>query len=460
MGKTFIFAIGGTGANVMRSILMLMASGAFSQKEIIPILIDLDDNNGNKNQTLSLLSLYSRIQYECHGLINNQPGAFNSKLVDINGWEIAECSTLLYHKNYIDILEYNKLIFDGYNYKKLIDSLFGYNEEHYDTIYKFFPKVDAQLARVAFGYSLSGNSVFEKIEMSANPDDMIIIIGSTFGATGKAGICEVLNEFKNRQLLQHLNKFVVLVEPYFEVDKHKYDEPFYYSSTNFIDYYHRIYSNSINQTFQIKTRKLQYYPYHAGGVEQINPAHSATFRAALTVKSIVENEEREIDINFDNSEECSIDVLYRYGFGNIAMNLSNFAVSCYVWQKMNQDFLNRRVYNLLKLYDKLNNNTYAAFDSFVNEYKTWCHEMFTSNICLFDFNATSLNELIIGKKYIPHGLMSLFRGNLLKIYKDEMYRSFREFYTDTHASNYPAEEMFFKIINSASMRVANEIINS
>lgn len=50
--------------------------------------------------------------------------------------------------------------------------------------------------------------------MSANPNDMIIIIGSTFGATGKAGICEVLNEFKNRQLLQHLYKAVVLVEPY------------------------------------------------------------------------------------------------------------------------------------------------------------------------------------------------------------------------------------------------------
>ena len=342
----------------------LILSGAFSQKEIIPILIDLDDNNGNKNQTLSLLSSYSRIQYECHGLANNRFGLFNSKLVDINnGWEIAECSTLLYRKKYIDILEYNELIFDRYKYKKLTDSLFGYNEEHYDAIHSFFPKVDAQLAGVAFDYSLSGNSIFEKIEMSANPNDMIIIIGSTFGATGKAGICEVLNEFKNRQLLQHLNKFVVLVEPYFEVDKHKYDEPFYYSSNNFIDYYHRIYSNSVNQTFQIKTRKLQYYPYHAGGVEQINPAHSATFRAALTVKSIVENEEREIDINFDNSEECSIDVLYRYGFGDIAMNLSNFAVSCYVWQKMNQDFLNRRVYNLLKLYDKLNNNVYETYVS-------------------------------------------------------------------------------------------------
>lgn len=138
MGKIYIFAIGGTGANVMRSILMLMASGAFPQKEIIPILIDLDDNNGNKNQTLSLLSSYSRIQYEC------QSGVFNSKLVDINnGWEIAESSTLLYRKNYIDILEYNKLIFDRYKYKKLIDSLFGYNEEHYDAIHRFFPKVDA-----------------------------------------------------------------------------------------------------------------------------------------------------------------------------------------------------------------------------------------------------------------------------------------------------------------------------
>lgn len=96
MGKIYIFAIGGTGANVMRSILMLMASGAFPQKEIIPILIDLDENKGNKNQTLSLLSSYSQIQNECHGLINNQSGVFNSKLVDINnnGWEIAECSAL------------------------------------------------------------------------------------------------------------------------------------------------------------------------------------------------------------------------------------------------------------------------------------------------------------------------------------------------------------------------------
>ena len=104
MGKIYIFAIGGTGANVMRSILMLMASGAFPQKGIIPILIDLDENKGNKNQTLSLLSSYSQIQNECHGLINNQSGVFNSKLVDINnnGWEIAECSALLYRKKYID----------------------------------------------------------------------------------------------------------------------------------------------------------------------------------------------------------------------------------------------------------------------------------------------------------------------------------------------------------------------
>lgn len=138
MGKIYIFAIGGTGANVMRSILMLMASGAFPQKEIIPILIDLDENNGNKNQTLSLLSSYSQIQNECHGLINNQSGVFNSKLVYINnGWEIAECSTLLYRKKYIDILEYNELIFDRYKYKKLTDSLFGYNEERYDTIHSF-----------------------------------------------------------------------------------------------------------------------------------------------------------------------------------------------------------------------------------------------------------------------------------------------------------------------------------
>ena len=68
MGKIYIFAIGGTGANVMRSILMLMASGAFPQKEIIPILIDLDENKGNKNQTLSWYHHIARFKMNVMGL--------------------------------------------------------------------------------------------------------------------------------------------------------------------------------------------------------------------------------------------------------------------------------------------------------------------------------------------------------------------------------------------------------
>ena len=93
---------------------------------------------------------------------------------------------------------------------------------------------------------------------------------------------------------------------------------------------------------------------------------------------------------------------------------------------------------------------------------TWQNpeQLFVAQVLINKVKSKCCGIKVIGKKYIPHGLMSLFRGNLLKNYKDEMYRSFREFYTDTHASNYPAEEMFFKIINSASMRVANEIINS
>ena len=62
--KTFIFAIGGTGVRVLKSLTMLLASGVkgtSTDNEIIPIVIDYDGDNGDTNLTQDILERYQMI---------------------------------------------------------------------------------------------------------------------------------------------------------------------------------------------------------------------------------------------------------------------------------------------------------------------------------------------------------------------------------------------------------------
>ena len=78
MAKTFIFAIGGTGSRVLRSLTMLMASGVKGMTEdICPIIIDYDLHNGDKDRAITCMKKYSEIQ----NLVANGNGA---KLEDSN----------------------------------------------------------------------------------------------------------------------------------------------------------------------------------------------------------------------------------------------------------------------------------------------------------------------------------------------------------------------------------------
>ena len=45
--KTFVFGIGGTGARVLRSLTLLLASGVECKSTIVPVIIDPDLNNGD-----------------------------------------------------------------------------------------------------------------------------------------------------------------------------------------------------------------------------------------------------------------------------------------------------------------------------------------------------------------------------------------------------------------------------
>ncbi len=63
--KLFIFAIGGTGARVLRSLTMMLASGIDgldSSYEIVPLIIDYDLSNGDKTRCVKAIETYKRFK--------------------------------------------------------------------------------------------------------------------------------------------------------------------------------------------------------------------------------------------------------------------------------------------------------------------------------------------------------------------------------------------------------------
>ncbi|MGB3465530.1 MAG: hypothetical protein WBA74_09675, partial [Cyclobacteriaceae bacterium] len=60
MSKLYVFAVGGTGARVVKALTHLLAAGVklVNNYEVVPILIDPHQNNENLKQTRSLLNIY------------------------------------------------------------------------------------------------------------------------------------------------------------------------------------------------------------------------------------------------------------------------------------------------------------------------------------------------------------------------------------------------------------------
>ena len=63
MSKLFVFGIGGTGSRVLKSLTMLLMAGVKTNvDEIIPIVIDKDETNGDMVKTKRLIETYIATQ--------------------------------------------------------------------------------------------------------------------------------------------------------------------------------------------------------------------------------------------------------------------------------------------------------------------------------------------------------------------------------------------------------------
>lgn len=312
MAKLFVFGIGGTGARVMKSLTMLMATGVEIPFDIVPILIDPDGSGGDLNRTIELLRNYQTIQKSIEGYDKND--FFVNKIRTL-GEIISEKGS-------------NVAAFHGFRYE--LDGV--QNDTFKDFIgLSSMDQHNAQLTRMLFSdanleadlrVGFKGNpnmgsvvlnqftksEFFQSFADTCTKDDRIFIISSIFGGTGAAGFPLLLKNIRKGKVLRnnydHLRNArigAITVLPYFNLKQNESSEidshGFITKTKAALTYYAKnITGNqSINALYYIGDQAENVYDNNEGGVTQKNDAHFIELASALAVIDFAQTEDQYLE---------------------------------------------------------------------------------------------------------------------------------------------------------------------
>ena len=312
MAKTFIFAIGGTGARVLRSLTMLMASGVKGMTEdVCPIIIDYDLHNGDKDRAITCMKKYSEIQ----NLVANGDGA---KLEDSNNWYRPYFSTKIGQLNgitnwswqfnlrkemeslkYSDYIDYDNVNLYAPTSQDFVNCLYDSNINSVYTELNLNMKEGFQgnpnIGSIVFN-DLKGRPEFNAFSNSFRAGDRIVVIGSIFGGTGSSGIPKIVSAIRNHSKadIKKASLSVVLVLPYFAVNSSN-DKEISIKSNIFnsktkaaLNYYERSGLNAqINSIYYVGDKVQTKVEPHLGNKEQKNNAHIVELIGAMSVAHFI-----------------------------------------------------------------------------------------------------------------------------------------------------------------------------
>jgi len=294
MARLFVFGIGGTGARVMKSLTMLLASGMKPGNfEVVPILIDPHKDLKELNDTKTLLRLYSEIHQNIYNkTVENDNGFFKSKITTLKSlspdsglkddFEFDERHDVSF-RNFLELSNLNAdnptldLLSLLYSDKNLNDSL--------SKGFKGNPNVGSVVLN-----SIRDSEGFKAFESAFGKDDKIFIISSIFGGTGAAGFPLLLKNFRNhdKTILRDCQIGALTVMPYFKLSESTESDidsnSFLTKTKSALTYYIRPeFTKQYNAIYYIADPDKQNRPYDNNEEEQNNKAHFVEMLGALSV---------------------------------------------------------------------------------------------------------------------------------------------------------------------------------
>ncbi len=310
--RLFIFAIGGTGSRVLKSLIMLSAAGvrpidedgrALQNFEIVPIIIDPHKSNEDLKRTEQMLAEYCVVREKLYGRNVNGDGFFANKIstlreiMGMTGTPIND--SFIFNMEAVGQNKFNQFI--GY------DTM---NEPNQALTSLLF--ADYQLEnKMNIGFvgspnigSVALNMIKDSEEFKAfanvfNEGDRIFFISSIFGGTGAAGFPILVKNIRQAENLEVSNKNFLrnaligglTVLPYFNLNNSQGKSidkaDFVVKTQSALQYYNETLTGdndrNVNAIFYVgdQTNSIP-YDYDPGNVkDQHDPAHIVEFVSGM-----------------------------------------------------------------------------------------------------------------------------------------------------------------------------------
>lgn len=297
MSKIYVFGIGGTGARVIRSLTMLLASGVKLGENIdtvIPVIIDQDRSNGDLTRTIALLKTYKSLHDQLKFGRNSKSEFFKTNIDDLNTsfrMQVADVAD----KDFQSYIKYLNL--DTRN-KALVSLLFSKKnlEAHMDVGFKGNPNMGSVVLN---NFSTEADNDLGSIIESFQSGDKIFIISSIFGGTGAAGFPLLLKTLRQAQssqlpsaaLVANAPIGAITVLPYFGVQHDEDSEinmdSFMSKAKAALSYYRDNLNTDV--LYYISDKLSKNYDNHEGDSAQRNNAHFVEMVAALSIVDFCKN---------------------------------------------------------------------------------------------------------------------------------------------------------------------------
>lgn len=297
MSKIYVFGIGGTGARVMRSLTMLLASGVKLGENIdtvIPVIIDQDRSNGDLTRTVALLKTYKSLHDQLKFGRNSKSEFFKTNIDDLNTsfrMQVADVAD----KDFQSYIKYLNL--DTRN-KALVSLLFSKKnlEARMDVGFKGNPNMGSVVLN---NFSTEADNDLGSILESFQSGDKIFIISSIFGGTGAAGFPLLLKTLRQAQssqlpsaaLVANAPIGAITVLPYFGVQHDEDSEinmdSFMSKAKAALSYYRDNLNTDV--LYYISDKLSKNYDNHEGDSAQRNNAHFVEMVAALSIIDFCKN---------------------------------------------------------------------------------------------------------------------------------------------------------------------------
>ena len=308
MGKLFIFAVGGTGSRVIKSLMMLLAAGVeMNATEIIPIIVDPHKGNEDLKRTENLLRNYKNI---FKSQKKNRPkGFFNTKVTTlkdlISSSEKLESSFSfslkdLQNKTFKDYIGYATMNEPN---RALASLLFS--EKNLATEMDIGFVGNPNIGSVVLN-QFKDSQEFTHFASNFEENDRIFIISSIFGGTGAAGFPIILKNIRNAQsnidnhaFLKNGKIGAITILPYFGIEPgpdNRIKKAEFISKTKAaLSYYEKNINDSVNTLYYLGDEKTRDYKHDPGENGQKNDAHFIELAAALSIVDFCEIPDEDLE---------------------------------------------------------------------------------------------------------------------------------------------------------------------